>query len=254
MKATDISKHLSVSLNSVYSFANKNNLKRIHWSDQDIETLKKVYPIYTNKYISEHYFVDKNPSTIRKMALDLGLSKSVEKGSLWYDKEEMLYKLYHLSELLGRCPEILDLKYRDMPSEITYRRYFGSFTKACIACGLVPNAKTFGKNIGCLSENGDKCDSNAERIITNYMISNSIKYNKEVRYSEYIEDSRCFTKTTDWVVDGIFIEYFGMMSIEAYAEKTKLKISILEENNIPYIDLYPKDLNNLDVKLKQLSQ
>ncbi len=254
MRAVDISNNLEVSLNSVYSFATKNNLKRTHWKKEDIDLLTEAYPHYANKYISENYFIDKNPSAIRKMALGLGLRKSEEKGCFWYDKDEMLYKLHHLSELLGRCPEIIDLQSRDMPSEVTYRRYFGSFSKACIKCGLTPVAKTFGKNIGCLSDNGDKCDSNAERVITNYMINNNIQYNKEVRYSDYIKDDRCFTKTTDWVVNGVFIEYFGMMSMDSYCKKTELKISILKDNNIPYVDLYPEDLKNLDTKLKILSQ
>jgi hypothetical protein len=64
----------------------------------------------------------------------------------------------------------------------------------------------------------------------------------------------CNTKTCDWVVGNVFIEYFGLPNKKEYYKKMQIKRKLLKDNNIVLIELFRKDLQKLDEKLKNLSQ
>ena len=50
----------------------------------------------------------------------------------------------------------------------------------------------------------------------------------------------------DWFINNkIVVEYFGLNS-ESYNAKTKNKILLCKENNIPIISLFQKDISNLN--------
>lgn len=254
MKAKDIAVNLNRGLNQIYKRVQILNIKKEQWSEQDIKILKQIYPDFSNEYLVNNYFKNKTSSSVGMMAKKLMLKKNSEKNNKIFNKDDLLFDLKQLSEKLGRTPYMADLIGRDMPSEITYRRYFGTYSKACILCGLVPNSKCFGASVGCVSSNGDKCDSNAEYVITEYLIANNIPYTKEVRYSDYSNHKDCNTKTCDWVIDGVFVEYFGLPEKEYYFKKMEVKRCILKDSNIELIELFRNDLNKLDLKLKRFSQ
>jgi len=53
-------------------------------------------------------------------------------------------------------------------------------------------------------------------------------------------------------VGKFFIEYWGLKGQEDYDKKILIKREIAKEYGIPLIEIYPKDLPNLETKLKIL--
>lgn len=252
MSCYDIAIALNRSMNSIYGRVRNLSITKELWSESDIQLLNEVYPHYSNKYLSENYFINKNPSAIRCKALKLGLYKSNEKGDKWFDKDDILNQLYQKSLELDRTPYSYELSELGLPSEITYRRYFGSYVDACIKANIEPNSFIYGKSSTVFASDGTLCLSKSECVVTEYFISNNINYIKEPLYRDYIIDNRCGLKRFDWKVENYFIEYFGMPEKELYAERMNEKIEICKDNNINLICLYRNDLTKLDNKLNML--
>lgn len=236
---------------------NKLGLSQVKaWTDAEIKTLKEVYPYYTNKKIVCDFLPKRNIKSIATMAHKFDLVKSKQKSVKWYDMDDMIKDLYSVAKNIGRTPYYNELEQYNLPSETTYRRYFGTYRKACMEAGLLPNSTKIGKqNATCsISKNGSICLSISENIICDYMDNHNIKYEKEPYYRDYINDKRCGYKRFDWKVENYFIEYFGLIGYKSYEKKMNDKINICKDNNINLIALYPKDLNCLDVKLHILLQ
>lgn len=249
MKTTEIAEKLNCSINSIHNQVKKLNVKKEHWTEEDIILLKEVYPHYSNKYLSDFYFTNKEPSTIRRMGLKYNLHKSDKKGLKWFDEKLMIAELNLIGKKLNRAPYHYELSGYNLPSSKTYASYFGSYIKACIKAELVPNTFCFGKSYSSVASDGSFCASKAERFITEFLISNDVIFTKEPNYKDYIDDDRCGMKRFDWKIENYFIEYFGMPEKEYYKVKMEDKIKICEDNGIKLICLYKKDLKNLKEKL-----
>jgi len=255
MFANQIAKNLNRSYFSITNRLSQLGIEKNVWSDKNMKILRKVYPKYTNKYIQENYFPNRSIASIRTQGNKNGMIKLSEDKNKWYVKEDILEKLRVFTKELGRSPTYAEIDANpNLPSSKTFERYFGALSKIVMAWGVIPNSFIYSKGIGAISSNGEKCDSNAEYIITEYLIKNNIDYHKTVKYSEYIDDNRCSTKTCDWVINGVFVEYFGLPEKPAYYKKMEIKRQILKENNVKLIELFKQDLNKLDNKLKTLSQ
>jgi len=224
------------------------------WTDNEIEILEKVYPYYTNKVISEDFLVKRTSDSINIMGQKMGLKKSFYNDFKWYNKSKILDQLKIVAESIQRTPYQSELKTFGLPSENTYRRYFGSYTQECVNAGLIPNYAVFGKSIGMIASDGTKCASKSEYIVTEYLIKNNIIFIKEPHYKDYINDIRCKNKRADWAVGEYLIEFFGMPEKEYYKKRMEEKIEICKDNNIKLISLYKNDLNKLDEKLHILLQ
>lgn len=163
-----------------------------------------------------------------------------------FTDEKLLEMLKEYADELGRTPMILDIQdNKKFPSIDIYYDRFGKYSTACIKAGLVPNGGVFGTS--CLSKNDDWCFSVSEQYITNYFIDNNIPYIKEVPYSYVIGNNRTNSLIMDWYIyDKYAVEYFGMEKIETYDVRTKNKIRLCKNYNIPLIKLYPNDLTDLD--------
>ncbi|MEC0685805.1 hypothetical protein P8888_22860 [Bacillus haynesii] len=102
----------------------------------------------------------------------------------------------------------------------------------------------FSKVRKFISLNGDLCLSESEMKITNFLYQNDIKYKKEVFYREIINDSEAGKLRCDWLINNIIVEYFGLVTLEAYRKKVLRKKKICQRNNITLISLYPRDLED----------
>lgn len=219
------------------------------WTNEEIKILIEKYPHYTNLKLSEDFLPNRSSNAIFRMAQKYNLYKSNEKGCKWYDKNDILIQLYNKSIEIGKTPFASELNELGLPSETTYRRYFGSYVKACLEANLEPNHFIFGKSSTMIASDGTVCLSKSEYIVTEYLISKNIYFIKEPYYRDYITDERCGLKRFDWKVGDYFIEYFGMPEKPYYQERMQKKIQICEENDIKLIQLYRKDLKKLDNKL-----
>lgn len=214
------------------------------WTNEEVALLYNVYPHYTNKYLSTHYFKGRTSNQIKDKAISLGIRKSKEKSVKWYDREELLLALKEACDADGNPPFSTMLSVYGLPSEATYRRYFGSYSAACEMIGAMPNVSNiFGTP--CYSINRDFCFSRAEKAITDYLITQDIPYEKDALYSKFINDERCSTKTVDWVLTetNTFVEYFGMLDKDYYFEKVENKREICRDNNISLIEITPRYFN-----------
>jgi hypothetical protein len=221
------------------------------WSEEELKLLKEVYPNYTNKYLKIKYFPNRTPETIMSMANKMGIHKSLEKETKYYNKETMIGQLLELSKILERTPLGEELFENGLPSSATYKRYFGSYFNACKLAGLPTNSNLFGKSIHCKSLNDDLCLSKSEKIITDFFILNNISYKKDQKYNIYMKDIRCKNKTVDWIINNnIFVEYFGLSDKPIYNKRMEEKRTICRDCNIVLIGLERKDLNKLHIIFK----
>ncbi|MDD4804541.1 MAG: hypothetical protein PHN69_05135 [Candidatus Pacebacteria bacterium] len=213
-----------------------------------MELLKNIYNKYTNNELSEKFFPDRTPRAIRTMANKNGLIKNINKNNKWYNKNNMIIQLKNLAQKLNRTPKSYELTLYGLPSEASYRRYFGSYKDVCVLADLDINIYLFGEKRKInKSINGDICFSEAEVVITDYFILNDIPYKKEEYYKNYIDDDRCNTKKCDWVIyNNIFVEYFGLPDKPYYYKKMEVKKSICKDNGIILIGLQQKDLQTLN--------
>jgi len=156
-----------------------------------------------------------------------------------------MIQLKEVAIKLGRTPIHYELKENGLPSLRTYARRFGGYRKACDIIGLQSNFSFFGVPKILFSKNNDACYSYSEVFITDFFIDNNIEYIKEVLYSDYFNNPKLNTKRCDWYLpkEKIFVEFFGFVRNKEYEIKMKNKIKILKETNIPFISIYPKELN-----------
>lgn len=248
-----ISEYLNRTINSIYNRAGKLSLsKDKQWSKDEEQQLIKMYPFYTNKWLSENIFKNKQAHSIRRKALDMGLNKTIEKSVKWYNKEQLISLLQEKAKEIGRTPHCEELCCLGLPSQKTYNRYFGGYQKACDIAGIKPNLFLFKNKTTYIASNGDLCYSKYELIITEFFINNNIEYKKEGLYKDYINDERCGKRRCDWVINGVFIEFFGLCTRKEYIDRMNLKKQICKDNNFPLIDLYEKDITNIYKKIKHI--
>lgn len=127
----------------------------------------------------------------------------------------------------------------------TARMLFGTWNKAVEAAGFKPNPLKFTRIH--VANDGHRCDSLAEKIIDDWLFKRNIKHERNIVYP----NSRY---TTDFVINGKFIEFFGLMGeIKEYDKHVRAKEKIALKNKIDLVKIYPKDLfpkSNLENILK----
>jgi hypothetical protein len=221
--------------------------KRGITDEELLEILKVIYSKKGSPITNDDLGLDKglpDPSTYQKRfggvnkAANIAGVPSISHYNL--SDEEMLSMLRDSFLKLGRPPHSDELSKLGLPSDVTFRTRFGSYTKALLSCGVTDRINYSGnyRGLKCLAEDGTVCLSFPELIITNFFIQNKVSFEKESHYpnSKY---------RTDWKVGDTFIEYFGLQGNSAYDEKIVKKRKICLENNIKLIEIYPKDIDAL---------
>lgn len=177
-----------------------------------------------------------------------------------YDPKYLLSEYQRVFNEIGKIPNQKDMSKFNAPSLSTYRNYFGAIKNVFNALGI--NAMSYyNKHYGtlCKDKNGYMCSSKTERKITNFLIDNNIKFQKEVPYNSIINTTKSFR--FDWVIyyneEKFYVEYFGMHSlkkeskpIKLYCKKVSVKKQLLTKNNIinNSILIYPDDLKQKSLK------
>ncbi|MNF73146.1 hypothetical protein D3C84_551410 [compost metagenome] len=157
----------------------------------------------------------------------------------------MLSDLITMADELGKTPSQLDVRhFENVASASKYIREFGSWTNAIKVAGLKPIGKIY------YSIKGTKCLSYYELLFTNMLEAYNIDFKKEVFYKEHMHIDRRFR--FDYVIDmnnsKYFIEIFGMTGNEGYEERIKYKKYLCKENNLPLIEIYPKDFSSYNLE------
>jgi len=125
------------------------------------------------------------------------------------------------------------------------RDVFGTWNKAIEVAGYNPNPVMFANKY--TAKDGHKCDSLAEKIIDEWLHSKGIRHNRSVPYPEGHK------LTCDFVVNNIFIEFFGLEGeLKEYDRLVKLKRRLSRKHKFKLIELKPTHLfpkNKLDSML-----
>lgn len=142
-----------------------------------------------------------------------------------------------------------------LPSPTTVlRRFDCTWNNFISLLGFEPNNKFYNKHI---SSDGVVCNSNAELIIHEFLLTLNIEnLRKEVLYKEILTNKKLCEeaglKRLDWTFEynnkEYYIEYFGMMGTFDYNKKHDEKLSLIKRDNKEntFIKLYPKDIKKLD--------
>ena len=132
------------------------------------------------------------------------------------------------------------------PSVIRVKKEFKSWLEALIVAGVLEDGtRRTSRGTQCIAKDGHVCYSLAEKTIDDYMFIRNIKHEKEPHYPEG-------NLRADFLVNDIFIEYFGLRGDLKYDEKTKLKKEICARHCIQLISIFNEDLvssHKLDKKL-----
>ena len=179
--------------------------------------------------------------------LKLGLTREVQRRSAEsrkkYSKEKLVKIIQDFVKREGRIPTKNEFANNSFyPDYVTFRDYFGTWNNAIIAAGYEPNERWFcPRNL--TAKDGHKCNSFSEIIIDDWLLKNRVFHQREVVYPE--KRYRC-----DFVISGAFVEFFGLTNASGissdYNEIIKKKRRICRKYRIKLIELYEKDLYNLD--------
>jgi len=151
---------------------------------------------------------------------------------------------------------------REIKEDKTCQKTFGSWNNAILAAGFIPNRshdnrmykRSYAKAI-----DGHLCDSISELLIDNWLYRNDIPHERNTRYPNTHHKA-------DWEIlfkkQKIFVEYFGLANDSLrYDQTIKEKKNLCRKNNIPLIEIYPKDIfpqkflgNSLKNKFKKFLQ
>jgi hypothetical protein len=160
-----------------------------------------------------------------------------EKGELAYlDKSEL--------------HQTLKLMQKEKPTTHNVKGLFdNSWLKALIEAGVLENnTRRTSRGTQTIAKDGHVCLSLGEKTIDDFLYKNNIKHEREPHYPEG-------NYRADFLVDDIFIEYFGLKGNIDYDKKIKLKQKLCKKYNIKLISIYPNDLlsiNKLRNKLKDI--
>lgn len=170
-------------------------------------------------------------------------------------KEEILEFIKRLTGILEKIPpqgfgegmdDLIDLAHNEQvellrllkhkPSTKRVRVVFGSWLKALIEAGvLVDGTRETTRGTQTLALDGHVCLSLGEKTIDDYLYMRGIAHEKEPKYpgSNF---------RADFLVGGVFIEYFGLAGESSYDAKIEEKKRIAAAHGIKLIGLYPSDL------------
>jgi len=180
--------------------------------------------------------------------------------------------LRQIFDLLGFIPDFnlnLYYTYKNIPREkyidfinlqknvfcpYFYKSIYGNWINTVKETGFLGDKEikknTFGYNV--LAKDGDLCYSLAEKIIDDWFFNNNIEHKKEPNYPKCVTNMLNKNVKADWIIEDLYIEYFGLQNDRKYSEKTELKILACKYYNVKLLALYPGDEYKLEEIFKYL--
>lgn len=138
---------------------------------------------------------------------------------------------------------------RKKPTVRRVKELFDSWLNALVEAGVLEDgARRSGRGIQTIARDGHVCLSLGERTIDEWLFDHGIVHEREPHYPEG-------NFRADFLVNGIFIEYFGLSGNADYDAKVDMKKRICRKHGIRIISLYPRDLlsnKRLESKLQCL--
>lgn len=156
-----------------------------------------------------------------------------------YTQQELLEIIKSTDKNLHRVPAKRELSYINDACIKT----FGSWNKAVLAAGLMPNRShndRMYKRSMAKAQDGHLCDSVSELLIDNWLHKNNILHERDAHYptTNHKSDWKILFKNKE-----CFVEYFGLANDSPrYDRSIKEKEKLCKEQDILLIGIYPKDI------------
>lgn len=148
-------------------------------------------------------------------------------------KEQIIEAIRQFHKQNGRIP----LK-REYNHYIAARLRLETWNKAIKAAGFEPNPVMFAKKF--IANDGHKCDSLAEKIIDDWLYRKKIKHKINVPYPGNTSNPPL---TADFIVENLWIEFFGLNGeLAKYDRNRKKKLKLVKVHYLNLIEIYPQDL------------
>jgi hypothetical protein len=132
------------------------------------------------------------------------------------------------------------------PTVDRVKELFGSWLKALIEAGVLEDGtRRTGRGTQCLAKDGHVCLSLGEKTMDDFLYARGIPHEKEPHYPEG-------NLRADFLVNGVFIEYFGLKGDPDYDARMWSKQRLCKKQDIRLISVYPSDLvssKRLETKL-----
>jgi hypothetical protein len=182
-------------------------------------------------------------------------------------KQEIIEYLRELTSILERIPaqgfgegieDLHDIDYKkrvqllrlfqNKPCIERIKKSFGSWLKALIEAGILENdTRETPRGTHTIAQDGHTCFSLGEKTIDDYLYKQGIPHQKEPAYPGT-------NFRADFLVENTFIEYFGLAGDSNYDLKINEKKEICRKKEIKLIEIYPKDLVNIEKLKKKLAE
>ncbi len=170
-------------------------------------------------------FTEKRRRTLAKQARKF-LAPFIFKRK--HTNKALINKIQDFYKKNGRIP----MK-REFNSHRVFRLRFGSWNNAVVKAGFIPNPCSARRYI---ARDGHSCDSLAEQIIDDFLFEHGVEHQRSASYPIYNKFK------TDFVIKGVFIEYFGRVGLPDYDEIIKRKRALCRQENVRLIEMYPTDI------------
>ena len=122
------------------------------------------------------------------------------------------------------------------PTTSRVKELFDSWLHALVESGVLDDGtRKTARGIQTIAHDGHVCLSLGEKTIDDYLFGHGIPHEIEPHYPEG-------NYRADFLVNDIFIEYFGLKGNPEYDAKTKLKQRLCKKHGIRLISIYPVDL------------
>ena len=180
-------------------------------------------------------------------------------------RQDVLAYLRNLADVLQRVPsqnfgermnDLHDLSAEERlavlqvlkrkPTVDRVKELSGSWLKALIEAGILEDGtRRTGRGTQCLAKDGHVCLSLGEKTIDDFLYARGIPHEKEPHYPEG-------NLRADFLVNGVFIEYFGLKGDPDYDARMRSKQRLCKRQGIRLISVYPSDLvssKRLETKL-----
>lgn len=174
-----------------------------------------------------------------------------------------LEDLVLLTALLGQVPRqdwpnhlesvatfelYLQLRWLPIRTRGWYEGTFGSWLHALTAAGVVSEGThQSGIGVRTLAEDGHVCASLGEKTIDDWLHRHHVAHTREPRYPEGMFRA-------DWLVDGVFVEYWGLAGNPTYDAKAATKRAIADRAGIKIVDIYPRDLATWGTSQRRIAE
>lgn len=180
--------------------------------------------------------------------LDLKLNSVTQ-----YTESELDTAFLSFVQTHNRVPTIQDFNKTGLPSFWVYQQRFGGWAKACMHYGYKPNCR----DEKFYMDDGEICASAYEYDITMWLKKNSIEYERDVLYIDFIDNYKgkmnCDYKFVLPNNDIWYVEMAGFINTyefsklkqrpeQLYFFKLQYKKKLLKRQNCNYLIISPNDL------------